>query len=231
MCTLNTFTQAEEIKKLWQIKATGPSSIIELRAIKKQTDKKSEIITKLFKGKDFNSLEDLHFAFEKEALRLNALSYNIYVVMNPINESFTSGSVGDSDIAYRDLLLIDIDRHKTRNPVNVLVPANEDELEAARILAEKVSLYLKDGGWKDPIKVMSGNGYHLLYVLDNEPNTDEVRDDIKGFLKDLAAAFDNDVVKIDTSVFNASRITKVVGTVAYKGEESADRPYRMARCV
>jgi hypothetical protein len=30
-------------------------------------------------------------------------------------------------------------------------------------------------------------------------------------------------------VFNASRITKVVGTVARKGLESEDRPYRMAR--
>lgn len=223
---MKALNQAEEIKNLWRIKAVNPKSIIELRAIKP-----SAIITALFKGNDYNSVDDLRLAFELEALRLNGLGYNIYIMMNPINTSFKGQSAKDNDIEYRDLLLIDIDRHKTRNSVNVLVPANEDELEAARILAEKVSLYLKDGGWKDPFKVMSGNGYHLLYVLDNEPNTDEVRDDIKGFLKDLAAAFDNDVVKIDTSVFNASRITKVVGTVAYKGEESADRPYRMARCV
>lgn len=225
MCTFNTTTQTEEIKKLWQIKATGSSSIIELRAIKKQADKKSEIVTKLFKGKDFNSVDDLHMAFEQEALRLNALSYNIYVVMNPINESFVGGSAGDADIAYRDLMLIDIDRHDTKNP------ANDIELEAAEALADKVASYLKDVGWKDPIKVMSGNGYHLYYILDHVDNSEEVKIDIKDLLNYLADIFDNALVKIDTSVFNASRITKVVGTIAYKGEESVDRPYRMARCV
>lgn len=218
-------TQAEEIKKLWQIKATGLSSIIELRAIKKHADKKSEIITKLFKGKDFNSVDDLHMAFEQEALRLNALSYNIYLVMNPINESFEGGSAGDKDIQFRDLLLIDIDRQDTKNP------ANDEELEAAELLADKVASYLKDGGWDEPIKVMSGNGYHLYYILDHVDNTDDIRDAIKNFLKDLAAVFDTNLVKIDTGVFNASRIIKVVGTIAYKGEESVDRPYRMARCV
>ncbi len=217
-------TQTEEIKKLWQIKATSSSSIIELRAIKKQAPK-PEIITKLFKGKDFNSRDELHLAFEQEALRLNALGYNIYVVMNPINDSFVGGSAGDKDIAYRDLLLIDIDRHDTKNP------ANKIELEAAEALADKVASYLKGGGWDKPIKVMSGNGYHLYYILDRVANTDDIRDFIKDFLKDLAAAFDTDVVKIDTNVFNASRITKVVGTIAYKGEDSTDRPYRMARCV
>ena len=69
MCTFNTNTQAEEIKKLWQIKATGSSSIIELRAIKKHVDKKSEIITKPFKGKDFNSRDDLQLAFESPLMQ------------------------------------------------------------------------------------------------------------------------------------------------------------------
>ena len=164
-------------------------------------------------------------AFEQEALSLNAEGFNIYVVMNPINDSFDGRSAKDEDIANRTLLLIDIDRHDTKNP------ANDIELEAAKSLADKVASYLKDGGWKDPIKVMSGNGYHLYYILDQVANTTDIRDAIKDFLKDLAATFDNNVVKIDTNVFNASRITKVVGTIAYKGEESADRPYRMARCV
>ena len=218
-------TQAEEIKNLCKIKITGATSVLELRAIKKQAWQDAEIITKLFRGKDFNSVHELRLAFEQEALRHNAKGFNIYVVMNPINDSFIGSSATDKDIAYRDLLLIDIDRHDTKNP------ANDIELEAAEALADKVASYLKDGGWQDPIKVMSGNGYHLYYILDHVANTDDIRDAIKDFLKDLAVAFDTDVVKIDTSVFNASRITKVVGTIAYKGEESADRPYRMARCV
>ncbi len=216
--------QSEEIKNIWKLKITGKDSILELRAIKKQAVK-PEIITQLFKGKNFQSVEALRLAFEQESLRLNALGYNIYTVMNPINDSFTSGSVGDSDIAYRDLLLIDIDRHDTKNP------ATEEDLENAKGLADKVAEYLKVGGWDDPIKVMSGNGYHLYYILNNVANSDDIRDAIKDFLKDLGEVFNTDLVKIDTNVFNASRITKVVGTIAYKGEESAERPYRMARCV
>lgn len=221
---MNAPNQFEEIKNLWKIKATNPNSIIELRAIKKQAGK-PEIITKLFKGKDFNSVDDLRLAFEEEALRLNAQGYNIYVVMNKINDGFAGSSAKDKDIAYRDLLLIDIDRHDTANP------ANDKELEATEELADKVANYLMEGGWDDPIKVMSGNGYHLYYILNNVGNSDDIKDAIQDFLNDLATAFDNDFVKIDTNVFNASRITKVVGTIAYKGKESADRPYRIARCV
>ena len=222
---MNKTHQSKEIKKLWQIKATSSSCIIELRAIKKQSGQDAEIITKLFRGKDFNSVHELRLAFEQEALSLNAEGFNIYVVMNPINDSFDGRSAKDEDIANRTLLLIDIDRHDTKNP------ANDIELEAAKSLADKVASDLKDSGWDDPIKVMSGNGYHLYYPLDHLDNSDYIRDYIKGFLKDLAVIFDNDLVKIDTSVFNASRITKVVGTIAYKGKESADRPYRMARCL
>lgn len=221
---MESLNQSKEIKNLWKIKLTGQDSILELRAIKKQATK-PEIITKLFKGKDFQSVEALRIAFEEESLRLNALAYNIYIVMNPINDSLTYGSVSDTDIEFRDLLLIDIDRHETKNP------ATDKELDAADELADKVVNYLKSGGWEEPIKVMSGNGYHLYYKLDKVPNSDYNKDAIKDFLKDLAAIFDNDLVKIDTSVFNASRIIKVVGTIAYKGEESNERPYRMARCV
>ncbi len=218
MRTFNKTTQTQEIKNLWRIKAVGSESIIELRAIKP-----SEIITKLFNGKNYKSVDKLKLAFEQEALELNAKDFNIYVVMNPINDSFTGQSASDKDIAYRDLLLIDIDRHDTKNP------ANEVELEAAKFITGKIIDYLSNGGWDDPIKVMSGNGYHLYYILDNVANSEENKIAIKDFLKGLATKFDNNIVKVDTCVFNASRITKVVGTIARKGEESAERPYRMAR--
>ena len=81
-------------------------AILELRAIKPL----SKTIIRLFNGKDFASSDALKLAFEKEALRLNAAGYNIYYVMNPINQNFEDGSAGDKDIAYRDLLLIDIDK-------------------------------------------------------------------------------------------------------------------------
>ncbi len=212
-------TQTKEIKKIWQIKAVGSSSILELRAIKLS----SKPVVQLFKGEDFSSSDALKLAFEKEALRLNAAGYNIYYVMNPINQNFKDGSAGDIDIAYRDLLLIDIDKvgYKGQSSTDV-------ELEEARLLSEKIADYLKSEGWGEPIRMMSGNGYHLYYILDELPNDEKTKSRVEGALRELAEKFNNGIVAVDTVVFNASRITKVPGTIARKGPNTAERPHRMA---
>lgn len=211
-------TPQQAIKKLWSIKATGNDSVLELRAIKG-----SEIISKLFKGPKYRSVAELKLAFENEALRLNADGYNVYYVMNPIREDFERGSVKDKDIECRDLLLIDIDKvgHKGES-------SNDVELEAARLLSEQIADYLESEGWDKPIRMMSGNGYHLYYVL-NELLNDEVNKSlVEGTLHEFANKFNNDIVAVDTVVFNASRITKVPGTIARKGPKTAERPHRMA---
>jgi len=43
--------------------------------------------------------------------------------------------------------------------------------------------------------------------------------------------FDNDEAKIDRVVYNASRITKIPGTIMRKGIESDGRPFRMSRVL
>jgi len=212
-------TQAQEIKKIWRIKALGPTSVLELRAIHST----SKPISRLFKGESFASTDGLKLAFENEALRLNADGYNIYYVMNPIQQDFVSGSVKDKDIECRDLLLIDIDKlgHKGES-------SNDVELEAARLLSEQIADYLESEGWDNPIRMMSGNGYHLYYVLDELPNNEKTKALVEGALHELADKFNNDIVAVDTVVFNTSRITKVPGTIARKGLNTAERPHRMA---
>jgi len=212
-------TQAKEINKIWRIKALGPLSILELRAI--HATKKP--ISKLLKGENFASTDVLKLAFENEALRLNAAGYNVYFVMNPIRQDFESGSVKDKDIVYRDLLLIDIDKvgHKGES-------STDRELDAARLMSEQITDYLKSEGWDKPIRMMSGNGYHLYYVLNELPNDEVNKSLVEGALQELANKFNNDIVAVDTVVFNASRITKVPGTIARKGPNTAERPHRMA---
>lgn len=217
---LKMLANKSEIKNLWRIKPVNLDSIIEMRAINK-----NGVISILFKAVDHDSVESLCFAFEQEALRLNDLGYNIYIVMNEIKPEFAGRSAGDNDILFRTLLLIDIDRVETKNP------ATDDEVEHARLLASEVVSHLTKLGFPEPATVMSGNGYHIYYPMDNVPNDQEAKVLVQTFLKGLAAKFDNAYVKIDTSVFNASRITKVLGTIARKGESSVDRPYRMARLV
>lgn len=154
---------------------------------------------------------------------MNAGGYNVYIVMNPINADFTGYAAGDDDIAYRDLLLIDIDRAKKK-----VEPATDADIEAARLVANDIKGYMSERGFADPLRVMSGNGHHLYYVLKDVPNTPEATATVQQVLHNLAAKFDNADVKVDTAVFNASRITKVPGTIMRKGKESEGRPYRMA---
>ena len=216
-----------EIQKLWQIIGTNTSSVLELRAIWPPGILPAKPpITKHFRAQDFGGIDPCKSAFELEALGLNALGYNIYIVMNPIKSSFMGSAVTDDDISFRDLLLIDIDRVEKKKE-----PATDEEVEAANQLAEVVMGYLAINDWPEPIRVMSGNGHHLYYVLPQMANDDGSKKYVQSLLKNLATEFDNDTVKIDTSVFNASRITKVVGTIARKGIESDTRPYRMARVI
>ena len=82
-------------------------------------------------------------------------------------------------------------------------------------------------GWPDPVMADSGNGYHALYRIDL-PNDDESRDLLKAVLEATAAKFDNQAVKIDRKVYNASRIMKAYGSRACKGDNIPERPHRIA---
>ena len=219
--------QKTEIKKLWHIIGTSSTSILELRAIwPSGIQPIKPPLTVHFRASKLGGIDKCKSEFEAEALRLNALGYNIYIVMNPIKSTFVGSAVKDEDISYRDLLLIDIDRAQKAKQ-----PATDEEVEAANQLAETLIHYLAGNDWPEPIRVMSGNGHHLYYVLPNLANDEGSKKYVQSLLKNLATEFDNDTVKIDTSVFNASRITKVVGTIARKGIESDTRPYRMARVI
>lgn len=216
-----------EIRKMWDIFSINAHSVLELRALwpKGVTGSEKPPIVRHFRGREHESVFELAQAFESTALKLNSIGYNIYIVMNPIRSSFVGAAISDEDIQYRDLLLIDIDR--AGHPK---VPATDEEVDAAKLLAEKVQEFMKESGFSKPFKVMSGNGYHLYYLLieqdtDNNPESEQM---VQRTLKNLAKKFDNETVKIDTTVSNAGRITKVPGTIMRKGYQSETRPYRMA---
>lgn len=216
-------TSAEnEIEKMWQVFELG--AVFELRALWPAGLGATKLpIVRHFHQADFESVEGMQKRIEATARQLNADGYNIYAVMNPICQGFQGKSATDQDISYRDLLLIDIDRAGDTKS-----PADESEIEAAKALASQILAYLTGLGWPAPVKVMSGNGVHLYYILDRLENNHQSQQKVREVLSVLADKFDNDVAKIDRTVFNASRITKVPGTVMRKGVESANRPYRMA---
>jgi hypothetical protein len=214
-----------EIKKMWQIFAVGADSILELRGLQPKGAKRSLSPKVLhFRVENFASVDDCKAAFEESAIGLNEQGYNIYTTLNPIRADFDGqGAARDSDIRYRDLLLIDIDRVGDTS-----CPANQSEMEAAKSLAGDIRRYLADRGWANPFVTMSGNGFHLYYILDQLQNNENGTMLVRSMLNLLAKKFDNDIVGIDTAVYNAARITKIPGTIMRKGQETSDRPHRRA---
>ena len=208
------------IADVWRL-IDPKAPVIELRAIGSGRTQ-----SLLFQLSEFESTEARQREFERVAHDLNTGGKNIYVVMNTIREDFCSGGVKDSDIKHRDWLLIDIDRAEPAK-----YPATDEEIRAAEELADQVVEFMTLKGWSTPLLVMSGNGCHLYYRLNSLPNDAQSKDLLRSLISGLGDRFDNNLVKIDRSVFNASRITKVVGTKAFKGRSTKDRPYREARLV
>lgn len=217
-----------QIRNHWLVHEQPEDAPLSLRAVKPKGSS-LELIPRnvTFHPTDYVSADALKLAFESRAISLNEAGYNVYVVMNRIRSNFNSHeAVKDVDIIQRTTLLIDIDRVGDTSR-----PATDMEVDAAFHLADQIEGYLHGEGFPKPWRVHSGNGCHLYYRMSSVPNSVGERDVVERFLKGLASRFNNDIVGVDTSVFNASRITKVIGTVARKGAESADRPFRIARLV
>lgn len=156
---------------------------------------------------------------------------NIYMTLNSISPDvanrslnrlhrFAKETTSDKEIIRRNWLMIDFDPQRPSG-----ISANEQELQSAWELAEQVQEYLENMEFTEPVVAMSGNGYHLLYPVDL-PNTPEVTKLFKEFLRVLDDKFSNGMVGIDRTTYNASRITKLYGTISCKGDETEERPHR-----
>lgn len=149
----------------------------------------------------------------------------VYVVMNPFDPTKIRGSAADDQaVTARRWLLIDVDPSR---PVDA--NSSREELEIATGTARVVEEYLSENGFPAPIRALSGNGAHLLYRMDL-PNDPEAAALVGGVLKYLSTEFSIEgKVSVDTTVGNASRITKLYGTPVRKGPETATRPHRRSK--
>ena len=220
----------------WNILAVGQDNPIHLRGIwGKGVPNPKPIKNITFTAKKYPSLTDRQRAFEDMALLLNQQGYNIYTCFNLICPDFRGDednglSVKDADIIGRRYLLVDFDRAVTNQP------ATDDEIDEVFKVAhelEKDAFYSKG---LEPLTVNSGNGAHIYLPIDL-PNDEVCKLGCQKMLQAMARKYDTDNVKVDTGVFNASRITKMPGTIARKGVEVPDdtgineRYYRMASAV
>ena len=201
-------------------------SPLEVRAIINESVK-----PKLFYRKDYSNPQEMRAAFYNYAISLNQQGYNCYTVMNPIKPGFIApggkGTTKDG-IAKRTKVMVDLDRKSLESKK---YPATDDELRRADDLINRISDYAMEIGWGRPHKVMSGNGYHLYFALSDLENDYESDRLIKSLLEILAQKFDTEEFGIDTLVYDAARITKIIGTVARKGSETQERPYRTVELI
>lgn len=213
-----------ELAKMWSIFPPDVDTPIHLRALPpKGLGSSLPVQNLIFTPAEYPLIIDRCAAVSASALSLNARGYNLYTCLNPIKPNHMRNGVNDNDISCRRRLLIDIDRVST-----LVAPATNDDIAHAEMLADRITAALLAATTATVGRVMSGNGVHLYLSLDDHPNDLQSTNDCKRLLKGLASEFDDDVMKIDTGVSNAGRITKVPGTIMRKGTESADRPYRMA---
>ena len=162
--------------------------------------------------------------------------YNIYFTLNPVKKEllaraenrlklYARTTTADADIEKRKILMIDLD---AKRPAEI--SSSDEEHQKAMDKAVEVKVFLTEQGWPEPVMTDSGNGAHLLYHIEI-PNDKASTDLVKGVLKALDVIFTDDAVEVDKSTFNASRICKIYGTVACKGDDTHERPHRMAKVI
>ena len=134
-------------------------------------------------------------------------------------------TTSDNDIERRRWILIDIDPDRSSD-----TNSTDEQKDLAAQRMKVVYRYLRDEGFNAPVVADSANGYHLYYSV-NLGNTPENTELVSDFLKALDMLFSDESVKIDTSVFNASRIAKIIGTKSNKGTNTKDQPQRFSKFI
>lgn len=174
--------------------------------------------TKLLKAiKPYNGENNIFFS-------LNTIIPDIVNRSKNHLTEWAKNTTTDKEIKQRDWILIDLDPERPAG-----VSSTDEELSHAEELAEQIENFLNEQGFSEPVKCMSGNGYHLLYPISLE-NTLESTTLIKDFLAAIDRKFSNKAVKVDTTTYNAARITKLYGTIACKGDSTESRPHRQS-CI
>jgi len=173
-----------------------------------------------------------------EQLRwLNLSNSNIYFTLNYAKdecysreqrEKFVSNAkntTSDNDVAGYEWLFVDVDPQRPAG-----ISSSDEQLAKAKERGNEIFKFMRNIGFSDPVTALSGNGIHLLYGIQLAHN-DENKELVKKSLQTLDMFFSDEVIKVDTTNFNPSRICKLYGTMAMKGSDTPENPHRMSKIL
>jgi hypothetical protein len=204
-----------------------PGQVFELRALEAVTPgwRRPHVVAGYF---------DDPVKLAAEAARIQARG--VYVILNPVRPALLARScnrvkdfnpgealTGDADILARCWLPVDCDAVR---PAGISTTDAEHELALARAAAIREHLCAQ--GWPEPVLADSGNGGHLLYRVELPVADDGL---VARVLGGLAFLFDDERVLVDPTVVNPARIWKLYGTPVRKGDDTPERPHRLARLL
>lgn len=217
----------QEVKRAYHL-LTVPGQVVEIRALNASREQYSRYTQTL--GGYFDNINDLL----KEISTLRQAT-GIYITLQPCHPDLLHRaknklvpqkkdfSTPDKYILQYRWLPIDSDPDRVTN-----ISSTEEEHQRAISHSRRIREVLRAEGWPEPILADSGNGAHLLYRIDLPATESQF---VKRILEGLAARFDEDRIHVDQTLYNPSRIIKLYGTLACKGDNTNERPYRFSRIL
>jgi len=172
------------------------------------------------------------------ALKWSGRAPGVYITLNRVTPALLARSsnhvtvwakntTSDSDIIKRCWLPFDFDPIRPAG-----ISSTDEEHQYSIDIARRAAGFLVESGIPENSIVLSdsGNGAHVL-VRVNLPNDAETTNLIQGCIEAAALRFSDDRVSVDLKVFNAARIWKLYGTKACKGDNTTERPHRLAKLL
>lgn len=217
---------AAALKRLFR-----PGDVFEIRALDAQTVSyaRPHTVSGYF---DYDHIDHAAGLIEREI----RFARGIYYTPNPVEPALLARaanrfrdmgqrdpSTADKDIPRRRWLLIDCDAIRPSG-----ISSSDAEHQAAIDKAAEIKAGFASMGFPDPVEIDSGNGAQLMYAVELPGGTDDTV--CKAILQSLQSV-NSPAVEIDETVFNASRIWRLPGSVNCKGDPIPDRPHRCARIV
>src|SRR5262245_29473932 len=183
----------------------------------------------------FNDMDALAY----HAAEWSGKAPGVYITLNPVQHillarsmnrvtTYAKNTTSDTDVLSRRWLPLDFDPVR---PSGISSTDAEHELAISRARECVEFLIAQLNFSEDSNSILlgdSGNGAHVLVCI-RLPNDNESTRLIQRSIEAIALHFSDDKVSVDLSVFNPARIWKVYGTLAGKGDSTAERPHRLAR--